>query len=162
MRKNSVPSGCVQWRHKSKISEKLGWCGRQNILRPYLKIWDWDWIFGRAMKAISSLGVRSPCLQQIWFTTLTYHTVPDVAGRQIMQMLCVNIDVSIRICYCEKFKYCLLPKFRPIGPAACILMWPWKLLLPSHNGAFLEMKKTPEIFLEIVREWWNQNIFFMN
>ena len=34
------------------------------------------------------------------FTTLTYHTVPDVAGRgyylgrQIMQMLCVNIDVT--------------------------------------------------------------------
>lgn len=74
-------------------------------------------------------------IQQIWFTTLTYHTVPDVAGRQIMQMLCVNIDVSIRICYCEKFKYCLLPKSRPIGPAACILMWPWKVLLPSHNGA---------------------------
>jgi hypothetical protein len=31
------------------------------MLRPYLKIWDWDLIFGRAVKAISSLGVRSPC-----------------------------------------------------------------------------------------------------
>ena len=50
----------TQWRHKSKISEKLGRCGRQNILRPYLKIWDWEWIFGRAEKAISSPGVRSP------------------------------------------------------------------------------------------------------
>ena len=30
------------------------------MLRPYLKIWDWDLIFGRAVKAISSLGVRSP------------------------------------------------------------------------------------------------------
>ena len=50
----------TQWRHKSKISEKLGRCGRQNMLRPYLKIWDWDWIFGRALKAIFSLGVRSP------------------------------------------------------------------------------------------------------
>ena len=59
-------------------------------------------------------------IQQIWFTTLTYHTVPDVAGRQIMQMLCVNIDVSIRICYCEKFKYYLLPKSRPIGPIGCL------------------------------------------
>ena len=28
------------WRHKSKISEKLGQCGRQNMLRPYLTIWD--------------------------------------------------------------------------------------------------------------------------
>ena len=27
---------------KSKISEKLGRCGRQTVLRPYLKIWDWD------------------------------------------------------------------------------------------------------------------------
>jgi hypothetical protein len=50
----------TQWRHKSKISENLAWCGRQNMLRPYLKIWQWEWIFGRAVKAISSLCVRSP------------------------------------------------------------------------------------------------------
>ena len=43
----------TRWRHKSKISEKLGRCGRQNKLRPYLKIWDWDWIFGRAVKVCS-------------------------------------------------------------------------------------------------------------
>ena len=55
----------TQWRHKLKISEKLGRCGRQNMLRPYLKIWEWEWIFGRAGKAISSLGVRSPCHWQI-------------------------------------------------------------------------------------------------
>ena len=48
--------------HKSKISEKLGQSGRQNMLRPYLKIWEWECIFGRAVKAFSSLGVRSPCL----------------------------------------------------------------------------------------------------
>ena len=50
----------TQRRHKSKKSEKLGRCGRQNMLRPYLKIWEWEWIFGHAVKAISSLGVRSP------------------------------------------------------------------------------------------------------
>ena len=50
----------TQWRHKSKVSEKLGRCGRQNMLCPYLKIWDWDWNFGRAVKPISSLGVLSP------------------------------------------------------------------------------------------------------
>ena len=44
------------------MSEKLGRCGRQNMLWPYQKIWDWDLIFGRAVKAISSPGVRSPCL----------------------------------------------------------------------------------------------------
>ena len=49
----------TQWRHISKISEKLVRCGRQNMLRPYLKIWEWEWIFGRSVKAISSLGVRS-------------------------------------------------------------------------------------------------------
>ena len=27
----------TQCRHKSKISEKLSLCGRQNMLRPYLK-----------------------------------------------------------------------------------------------------------------------------
>ena len=50
----------TQSRHKSEISEKLGRCGIKNMLWPYLRIWDWDWIFGRAVKAISSLGVRSP------------------------------------------------------------------------------------------------------
>ena len=62
----------TQWRHKSKRSEKLGRCGRQNMLWPYLKIWEWEWIFGRAVKAISSLGVRSPWrntyFQNFWTT----------------------------------------------------------------------------------------------
>ena len=53
----------TQWRQKSKISEKLGRCVRQNMLRLYLKIWEWKWIFGRAVKTISSLGLRIPCLQ---------------------------------------------------------------------------------------------------
>ena len=48
----------TQWRHKSEKSESLGQCGRQNIL----KIWDWDLIFGCAVKEISSPGVRSPCV----------------------------------------------------------------------------------------------------
>ena len=43
------------------LSTNLGQCGRQNMLRPYLKIWEWEWIFGHAVKAISSPGVRSPC-----------------------------------------------------------------------------------------------------
>ena len=43
---------------------KLGRCGRQNMLQPYLKIWDSDWIFGRAVTAIFSLGVHSPCLKR--------------------------------------------------------------------------------------------------
>ena len=50
----------TQWRHKSKKSEILGQYGRQNMLQPCLKICDWDLIFGHAVKAISSPGVRSP------------------------------------------------------------------------------------------------------
>ena len=30
----------TQWRYQSKIYEKLGRCGRQNLLWPYLKIWE--------------------------------------------------------------------------------------------------------------------------
>ena len=30
------------------------------MLWPYLQIWDWDLILGRAVKATSSLGDRSP------------------------------------------------------------------------------------------------------
>ena len=45
-----------------KKSENLGRCGRQNMLQPYPKIWEWEWIFDCAVKAISSPGVRSPCL----------------------------------------------------------------------------------------------------
>ena len=50
----------TQWRHKTKISEKLGWCGRQNMLWPYLEIWEWELIFGRAVKVIFSPGIHSP------------------------------------------------------------------------------------------------------
>ena len=41
----------------------MGQYGRQNMLRPNLKIWEWELIFGHAVKAISSLGVRSSCCQ---------------------------------------------------------------------------------------------------
>jgi hypothetical protein len=72
----------TKWRHKSELSEILGRCGRLNMLWPYLKILDCHWIFGCAVKAISSLGVRSPCSELkvhiIYFHALwhsTYHNV---------------------------------------------------------------------------------------
>ena len=58
---NYLESMDTQWRHKSKKSENLGQCGRQNMLRPYLQIWDWELIFSCAVKVISSLGIPSPC-----------------------------------------------------------------------------------------------------
>ena len=33
---------------------------KQNMLWPYLKIWDWDGILGRTVKPFSSQEVRSP------------------------------------------------------------------------------------------------------
>ena len=45
---------------KSNKYENFGRCGRRNMLRSYLKIWEWEQIFGSALKAISSPGVRSP------------------------------------------------------------------------------------------------------
>ena len=52
----------------SKKSENLGQFSRQIMLWLYLKIWEWDMIFGRAaglraVKVISSPGVRSPCVE---------------------------------------------------------------------------------------------------
>ena len=60
----------TQLKHISKVSEKFGRCGRQNTLWLYLKIWEWDLIFGRAVKAISSPGVRSLCLLPL---QIAYH-----------------------------------------------------------------------------------------
>ena len=45
----------------------------EGINQRYLKNWDWDWIFGRAVKAISSLGVRSPWLQPYLCCWLVLH-----------------------------------------------------------------------------------------
>jgi hypothetical protein len=43
------------------------------MLWPYLKIWNWDWIFGRAVKAISSLGVRGPWIWSCENLFLNYY-----------------------------------------------------------------------------------------
>ena len=37
------------------------------MLRPYLKIWEWEWIFGCSVKAISCPGVSSPCFVRIQY-----------------------------------------------------------------------------------------------
>ena len=55
----------TQW-----IWADLGRFGRQNMLQLYLKIWEWELIFGCAVKAISSPGVRSP-----WYCTYVYYVM---------------------------------------------------------------------------------------
>ena len=77
-----------QCRHKSKKPEIVGRCGRQNMLRPYLKIWEWEWIFGRAVKAISSLGVRRPWSEQFWLTKYLFFS-------KSMSIFCTLFDHNL-------------------------------------------------------------------
>jgi hypothetical protein len=79
----------TKWRHKSKLSEKLGWCGRQDMLRLSLRILDWDWIFVRAVIAISSLGVRSP-----WSTPC--HSL--IKLRQCNADMIMAYESSVKLC----------------------------------------------------------------
>ena len=78
-----------------EISENLGRCGRQNMLPPYLKIWEWEWIFGRAVKVISSLDVRSPCFEPLHFSGLfwTWNSVNDLTS--------VHVNTKCREKFCQ-------------------------------------------------------------
>ena len=89
----------TQWRHKSKKSEYLGRCGRQNMLRQYLKIWDGKWIFGRAVKAISSLGVRSPCTHRYRYPQcLCSYTYLHMYLRRVSMKRLTPVDFSNTVC----------------------------------------------------------------
>ena len=92
----------TQWRHKSKKPEKLGWCGRQNMLWPYFKIWDWDLIFGHAVKTISSLGVRSS-----WIHLLS----GSVHGKSAEKLTLLKFKSS-NTCFSQLY-CCTHQKFRP-------------------------------------------------
>ena len=81
----------TQSRHKSMKSENLSRCGRQNMLRSYLQIWEWEWIFWpcSAVKGISSLGVRSPCLRSFQYYLLlgcrNYSRVETIQGWKLFK-----------------------------------------------------------------------------
>ena len=79
----------TQWRHKSKIYVKLGRCGKQNMLWLYLKIWEWEWICGRAVKAISSLGIRSPYSYPL--DLVANKVVSSLIVEQVIRQLSVRI-----------------------------------------------------------------------
>ena len=79
----------TQWRHKSKISEKLGRRGRQNMLRPHIKFWEWEQIFDRVVKAIYSLGIYSP-----WYRWKVY----KILGRiELNKRFCMILTKSLHI-----------------------------------------------------------------
>ena len=74
-----------------KEIENVGRCGRQNMLRPYLKMWEWEWIFGRAVKAISSQVVRSPCCYE-------FKKELDPIVQWLMVADCAMAESLARIC----------------------------------------------------------------
>ena len=51
-----------KWRHKLKNLKNVGPYGRHNMLGPYLKILEWELIFGCAVKMISSPSIHSWCI----------------------------------------------------------------------------------------------------
>ena len=93
----------TQWRHKSKKSENYGRCGRQNMLRPYLKFW--EWIFGRAVKAISSPGVRSPCITPFDVVVLTFLVISDHRSIFARKLFLLNHKVNV-LCFCGLTNIC--------------------------------------------------------
>ena len=65
------------------------------MLRPYLKIWDWDWISGRAVKAAPSLAVRSPCLKSFNFDL---NICVWCRKRLMLKNLMPNLDYWLVVC----------------------------------------------------------------
>ena len=122
----------TQWRHKSKISEKLGRCCRRNMLRPYLKIWEWEWIFGRAVKANSSLGVRSPC------------PVRSAALLFQKEKVCERSTVNWKILYLEFRKYLSRGGSKP----ALIFV-----VVPSLRNFFQKWRKNYKCLIKCKFKW---------
>ena len=67
-----------------------GQCGRQNMLWPYLTIWDWDWIFVRAVKTISFLGVCS-----LWLDSCHFPIIQPL-GHGVGSRLWGTLQIRIR------------------------------------------------------------------
>ena len=68
------------------------------MLRPYLKIWEWEWIFGRAVKTIFSPGVRSPCLFSSLLDSIFYHLILPNNSENIIERQ--NLDYSKNSVFC--------------------------------------------------------------
>ena len=62
------------------------------MLRPYLKIWDWDLNFGHAVKAISSPGVRSS-----WRVHCTYSDRTIINTTSVMSLHVSSFEWIFRV-----------------------------------------------------------------
>ena len=69
----------------------MGRCGRQNMLRQYLKNWDCDLIFGRAVKVISSPGVRSSWHTSTYMRVVSYYNLCSIPNF-VMIFFCQHLD----------------------------------------------------------------------
>ena len=60
---NVAASFCGHWNHGLRTPNQRNLKIWANMLRPYLKIWEWECIFSHAVKAISPPDVRSLWLE---------------------------------------------------------------------------------------------------
>ena len=69
------------------------------MLRPYLKIREWEWIFGCAVKAISSPDVRSPCTKYscILLVTMQFCFVSILLSNTAVSSFGASLEVGTNI-----------------------------------------------------------------
>ena len=141
------PSRDTHGRHVSKKSEILGLCGRQNMLRLYLKIWDRDFIFGRAVKVISSLDVRSPWE---WAFSETFIGKRYEGHVLWCQCLCTRVSLVSMYCSIAAVNYILLHAY--------IIVMAKVPLKKSCGGLFL-IKQNLRFVLGLVWAGWAVSFF---
>ena len=96
----------TQWRHELNKSENLGWWGWQNMLRPYLKICEWEWIFGCAVKAFSLPGVLSP-----WIVPWVWNWFFENSSRELLNTTPLILSSCLFTAALTQFAKKLLLKF---------------------------------------------------
>ena len=105
-----------------------------------LKIWDWELIFKRILKAIFSPGVRSPCLAQaLWECCL--HNCRWSSKTFYKQ----SIGDSIKLCYdftqyCLHFNIDLANNFWSFTPLSCHFWIIYLQLLGDLEFAYFDRK----------------------
>ena len=131
----------------------------EGINQRYLKNWadvtdkiffgrtEWEWIFGRAVKAISSLDVRSPCHQPI----IDWHKC-TTAGKAHKACALPRFWVSIPV---KKIvvEYCTLPSSNSPWRPCDMQIQMWFVKNMKKHGALARQKKTKWSRLMIANVW---------
>ena len=148
------------------------------MLWPHLKIWDWDWIFGRAVKAISSLGVRSPWskdkalpLTNSFFTVQLNSKWFRICNRTIFcwdATLCTNLtavaDWQNLLCFVVKLHWTSTTPDPKGGIHKVRIFWEGHKILRNLHSAYFCLEyiqtKLRLRFCKIL--WSSQNVWNLN